>query len=265
MVLFLRLVSLLLAVLCLAAIFSILAATKIPIQHGIGEKNPEKMELITSSNYTQTKNLQKRQSYYGEKPTKHPYRDSKHDYIDEHDRDGYMHGNDRPFKPVYDTESEQNLSSSYPIYRSSFPNGHGGGGGGGNPYYGGFPGTGFGFGGPGAAGGAVGTPYFGPGPLNPIGGVGGHAVGHSFSILDPLFLMITLSFILFLVHSILGLVDRVRLPILKARSEDGAIDIEFLDNILMDFKQAIDKYGTLNDLNQNQKTLQLKKTKHDRL
>lgn len=251
MVILLRLASLLFAVLLIIIISSLLAASH-TIHGNKNEMEPRtKMELITSSNYTQTKNHQKRQSYYnqankGTSSNKKPYRDSKNDYFDENERDNYLANNDRQpvQKPVYDVENEQNLSSStFPIYRSSYHGGGAGVGGGpghGPPFFGGFPEMGFGFGGP---GGASGVPGFGPGSLNPVAGVGGHAIGHSFSILDPLFLMITLSFILFLVHSILGLVDRVRLPVVRARMEDGPIDNEMLDQMIYELREAFNKHG----------------------
>lgn len=252
MVILLKLMSILFAVLLIVVISSLLADSHTihgNKNHAVAEPRT-KMELITSSNYTKVKNHQKRQSYYnqvtnkGTVSNKKPYRDSKHDYIDENDRDNYL-VNERQQqmhqKPVYD-DNEQNFSSStFPIYRSSY---HGGGGGGmgAHPFFGagGFPEMGFGFGGP---GGVSGAPGFGPGPLNPVAGVGGHALGHSFSILDPLFLMITLSFILFLVHSILGLVDRVRLPVIRARMDDGpTIDSEMLDQMLFELREAFNKH-----------------------
>lgn len=256
MVLLLKLASLLFAALLIVVISSLLAASH--TIHGTLSPPLEprtKLELLTSSNYTQSKNHQKRQSYYNQankSPSttikKQPYRDSKHNYIDENDRDTYLANNDnnndvrQQHQPI---DTEQNLSaSSVPIYRSRY---HGDGGPIGHmpPVFMGFPGTGFGFGGPGGGGGgATGVHGFGGhGPINPVGGHAGHALGHSISILDPLFLMVTLSFILFLIHSVLGLIDRVRLPVVRARMEDGTGDSEMLDQMVYEFRQAIKKQG----------------------
>lgn len=249
MVILLRLVSLLFAVTLIIVVSSLLA-----VSHAIPKNQLEprtNLELITSSNYTQTKNHQKRQSYFNQgKPAsnniKRPFRDSKHNYVDETERDNYVNNDDSRHKqPVYETiDQEQNFSASaVPVYRSRYH--HSDGGMSHTPHaappiFMGFPDMGFSYGNPGSVGG-VGHGFGG----NPVGGgAGGHALGHGVGILDPLFLMITLSFILFLVHSILGLVDRVRLPVVRARMDDSTADNEMLDQMLYELKEAFNKHGS---------------------
>lgn len=255
MVLILRLASLLFAVLLIVVISSLLASSH--TIHGSTKDQIEptrsKLELITSSNFTQTKNHQKRQSYYNQgnkgmslSGHKKPFRDTKSHYNDENERDTFSSNNENDMRqqslkqPVYESVDNEQNASSYPIYRSRYHGGDGGPFGHNIPGFMGFPDMGYGFGGPGGVTNAHG---FGHGPINPMAGGGGHAVGHSISILDPLFLIVTLSFVLFLIHAVLGLVDRARLPVVRARMDGGAADNEMLDQMVYELREAIKTHG----------------------
>lgn len=247
MVILFKLATLLLAVLIVLA-FSSIFANQV-VGHGSGDviQARTKMELVGSSNFTDAKTHAKRQSgYKTNKKSTLPPRDSKLYLEDGADRDIYSEDEYRQYKPVHD--DEQNYSSTVPIYRSNQHYAH---------YYG-FPGTGYGFGGMGGnnhgGGGGGSSMSSGFGPLLGFGsGVGnsvfggGHAVGHTISVLDPLFLMITLSFILFLVNSILGIVDRIKLPVIRARSDDiplqSDLGLEIIDSLIFEIRDALDKYS----------------------
>lgn len=243
MVILFKLATLLLAVLIVIA-FSSIFASHVDDMSAIPVESRTKMELVGSSNFSDVKVHTKRQSAFPKKL--HPLRDSKL-YLDEPDRDTYLdeYRTSQSKPAVQDGAYEQNYSSSAPIYRSHH---HGG-------YYT-IPGTGYGYGGATNSAGhghsmvsGFGNPFGGFGGIGgspAYGGNGGTVVGHSFSVLDPLFLMITLSFILFLVNSILGIVDRIKLPVVRARSGDTPIQsdlgIEIIDSLIYEIRASLDKY-----------------------
>lgn len=77
--------------------------------------------------------------------------------------------------------------------------------------------------------------------------------GMSQNLMDPLFLMATLAFVMFLINSILGLVGRLNLPaIVRARNRwhtemvmaerRDAVDAEHLDEIEMALQIAFDEF-----------------------
>lgn len=209
------------------------------------------LQLIGSSNFTDPKVQNKRQSGFGRVTKKKPVRDSKI-YLDEYDRDHYLNSDGTGGVSVGGEKDQDGTggSSSSQIFRSNYHStGYSDRGGTYGPgyYSGGFPATGFG---PGASpvGGSAG---FGHGHGNSFGwgglvGGAGHAVGHSFHVFDPIFLMITLSFILFLVNSILGIVDRFKLPIVLARSADVPIQsdlgLEIVDGLINEIRSSLDRY-----------------------
>lgn len=93
--------------------------------------------------------------------------------------------------------------------------------------------------------GAAGFPGGFPGGFSgsPVAGIGYSAP--ALGILDPLFLMITLSFILFLVNSILGLVDRGKLagagPV-RGRGHDFPPSSEKVEEMERKLNDALHKY-----------------------
>lgn len=210
------------------------------------------LELIGSSNYTNPRAHNKRQSHLARVLKKKPLRDSKL-YMDEYDRDHYLDSHDRTSVTSIksDQDSNRGSSSTPEIYRSNYQSTYNGAGYGPSFYSpgGSFPGTGFG---PGAAGSASpGAVGFGHGPGNfglggGLAGGAGHAVGHSFHVFDPIFIMVTLSFLLFLVNSILGIVDRLKVPVVFARSGDvplqSDLGLEIVDGLIYEIRNSLDRY-----------------------
>lgn len=175
------------------------------------------LELISHSNYTKLKALDKRSSDFQKQRRPFVF--------------------DRIFgKPsIGDKNDEDDITSTvddepvnYVRTKAVFANGPGGVGGGG--------------GGAGDLGPAAFPGFGGGAPFAPVAGIGYSAP--ALGILDPLFLMITLSFILFLVNSILGLVERGKLgaagPV-RGRSKEH-IQPEDVDEMERKFSEALQKY-----------------------